>query len=119
MSFFFTQNELTALFVQAADYIDPIEFSAVDSVAAVDGIQLVKGQTTGGGFTLTLESPTTAAERWQPIFVNIGSNTLTIDPGAATINGIAGTQDIVSQWGSLELKHDGTNFRTPDYVTPS
>jgi hypothetical protein len=112
--FFLTSNEMFAAFVELTEYVARVNVAAAGPINSVDGLQIVEGDTSGGGFTLTLEDPSLADPRWTCLVVNTGGNTLTIDPGTALINGQAGTVDIVDQWKAVTLRHDGTNFWVGD-----
>jgi len=115
-----TESELFASFVTVSGYLERVDLAAAGGVTAVNGIQLVVCDTSGGGFTVTLDDPgpDDAPERWNPIVVNVGTNTLTVDTQTASINGQAGTQDIVSQYGALDLHHNGTDFQAAIELAP-
>jgi hypothetical protein len=117
--FFLTQNEMFAAFVELTEYVARVNVAAAGPINSVDGLQIVEGDTSGGGFTLTLEDPSLADPRWTCFIVNTGGNALTIDPGAALINGQAGTVVINDQWKTLILRHDGTDFWVGNRLTPT
>jgi hypothetical protein len=106
-------------FVELTEYMVRVNIAAAGPITSVDGIQVVLGDTSGGGFAITLEDPATAEDGWTSLVINTGANTLTIDPGTALINGQSGTYDIVSQWAAVKLTHDGTDFYITDSVAPT
>ena len=117
-----TEAELFASFLALSNYLERVELVAAGPVIAIDGVQLILCDTTGGGFTVTLDDPgpDAAPARWNPIIINVGSNTLTVDPQTALINGIAGTQTIGGGgFGAYSFVHDGTDFRAADPLLPS
>lgn len=116
-----TEAELFASFLAKANYIERVDLAVAGSVVAVDGIQLVLCDTTVAGFTITLDDPgpDDAPDRWRPIIINVGTNTLTVDPQTAEINGQSGTQTIVTKFAALDLVHNGTDFFTADDIKPS
>lgn len=115
-----TEAELFASFVALSGYLERVALSAAGSVVAVNGMQLIVCDTTGGGFTVTLDDPgpDAAPDRWRPIIINVGTNTLTVDPQTAEINGQTGTQTIVTQFAAFDLVHDGTDFFAADDIKP-
>lgn len=120
MTHIFTEAELFANFVALAEYVVRVDFSSGPATpTAVDGLQLIVCDTSGGGFTVNLESPTTAPERWRPVVINVGTNAVTIDPGSDTINGQSGTQTINTQYAALDVVHNGTEFYSYIDLTPS
>lgn len=97
--FFLTAPEFDALIVSAEDYLDRLYVAVDTAPAAVDGIQVILVDTTGGPVTLTLEAPGTAPSRYSPIIFNVGTGTLTI---AGTINGIL-DPTIITQYAAMAI----------------
>lgn len=116
---YLTAAELEAAFVEKAEYLSRVDLSGAGSVSAVDGTLLVVCDTTGGAFEVDLpEIDADTPTRWNPVIINVGTNTLTVDPQASTINGQSGTQDLVTQYGGLDLHHDGSGYYAGNDVTP-
>jgi hypothetical protein len=115
-----------ATFVQLVDYLSPTVISGgPTTLTPIKGLQVNLVDSGGGAETINLpESSATDAE-YAPLVMNIGANNVDVVPDATgtpdTINGILGTQTIVSQYGSLRLFNDpaNNNWIAPNFVTPS
>jgi hypothetical protein len=101
MSTFLTENEMNAVFVQKANYVDPIEVAVSGALPAIDGFHVVFADTSGGALSLSL--PTTPPERYEPLIVNVGTNDLDI---TGTVNGDAGPHTIATQWFGIAIRNN-------------
>lgn len=93
-------------FVAGAGYqtVKPVTVSY--SVRQWDANKVIS--TSGSGVTVTLPSP--VSDTWQCVVQNTDpSNAVTVDPGAATINGAAGAVTI-APGAALQIFCDGTNY---------
>ena len=97
--FFLTDYEFDKLIVGADDYLARLYLSADDSPAAVNGLQVIIVDTTGGPVKVTLENPVTAPAKYCPWIVNVGTGVVTVE---ATINGVV-DPTIISQWHALAI----------------
>jgi len=108
-----TTAELIGL-VRPAD----LSLTTTATLAAVNGRRWVFCATSGN-WTLTLPSAATFANCEFVIVKTGASNTLTIAPdGSETINGATGNVTLSTQWASLTLKSDGTNWICPINAQP-
>lgn len=74
------------------------------------GDYTVLGDTTGGGFTITLPPASPNKGRIFIIKKTVAANTLTIDgDGSETIDGLA-TQALTTQYDSITVHSDGSNW---------
>ncbi len=96
-----------------------LSLTTTATLAAVNGRQWVFCSTAGGNWQLSLPSAATFAncEFW--IVKTVAANTLTIAPdGSETINGASGNVTLSTQWATLCLKSDGTNWVCPIMAQP-
>jgi hypothetical protein len=116
---YYTALEIDGLIagcLSPADYISPL-YIAVDSVlTAINGIQYIYVDTSGGPINITLPEASAAPAKWSPIIVNTGTNDINIIPsGGNLINGTAGTLIVATQYAAAQLFSDQVNAR---YLAP-
>lgn len=101
---------------------ETLSLTAMATLDAISGHKWVHCNTTSGsGFAVTLPAAASGGAADQEfILLNTGTHTLTITPaGVETINGAAGSQTIVTQYGCMLLKSNGTNgWYAPTFITP-
>ena len=93
--------------------------STTATLVDIRGMRFVYCNTTGGGFTVTLPA-TVAATPCSFVIMNIGTNTLTINPNSRNIQGAASNVTIESQYGTMFVTYDSTDatWKVPDFFTP-
>lgn len=112
--FFLTDDEFDRLIVNPDDYLSRVDLSADDSVVAVDGLQLIVVDTTGGPVSVSLESPSVAPSRYSPTVVNVGANPVVV---VATINGI-NNPSIVTSFGGMAIVNNNGEYVSSLKVHP-
>ena len=120
MSNHLTLTEAQRNFVQKVDYLARVTASAGPvNLVLIRGIARAIMDTTPGSFTINLPDISSGSEKYRVKIMNIGTNVLTIDPGAATINGIPGVQIIPLKYYGMTLKRRGANWIVTRRITPS
>jgi hypothetical protein len=97
--FFLTKVEFDPRLVKSAAYYERLYIAVDTAPAAVDGVQIIIVDTTGGPVTVTLEDALTAPSRYSPIIVNVGPGVLTIE---ATINGVL-DPTVITQYAAMVI----------------
>jgi hypothetical protein len=123
---YMTAATALATFVRLLNYLVPTTISGgPTTLTSIAGLQVNKVDTTGGPETINLPESSVSDADYAPEIINVGTGVVTVVPDATgtpdTINGIAGSQTINTQYGSLRLFNDpsNNNWIAPISVTPS
>lgn len=112
--FFLTAGEMAAAFVAKPDYVETLSIATDTAPAAVDGIQTILVDTSGGPVLITLEDPSTAPSKYSPKIVNVGGDIVTV---GATINGII-NPTITTIFGGMDISIQDGDYRSSLKVQP-
>jgi len=120
---YITSTVAVATFVALIDYLVPVTIAIDTLLVSIKGLKVLLVDTSGGPVLITLPKSDTSDAKFSPLIINIGTGVVSVAPDATdpdTINDLAGTQTITTQFGSLRMFNDpaNDNWLAPTFVVP-